>query len=1676
MATEEAIYSTIILEILSEKQNGLTAELKKQLSEKPWLFVSGRCISPREILTIKSKELRRHLEEIVELSAGEFIGESELPPEVRTKLSNLRLLKAFSDTDIINFVLSKPNPHLHAHIICDTLHLLHKNQKLDADIIHHIQEVGWLLDKLNNEIIPSSVIHFPRIEGDIEEILALHTERGYISSSQLAVNITQHNCFQTLQELNNFFIKDQQALKLIGELLKPLSDYWIGALSQEELSLEAFFKSFKNASSEVLPIWSIAEKLGQASFKKYILPSLLRNPGTHQLLQIMQHISNENSQPDIQTQELYNQYLSLAIQYEDFEDSILPNIKLISQDNKWQDPECLCWEDGDITTVGSEVILHEEQRLILSSFLTTLSSQQYSDSDIAQTDQNETNEEILRGYFYSWESLIGTEVIGAFLSLITGGDALLEALAQGYLGNRNVELVRRRLLGGKDLSLKQFTIRLARRDDSSREVRSVLGEYFSARLIRSGRINLLSIRNQVDNDVELEFFPFEARSAQTYLKNILFKATKKLVEQVYKVSSSDLETIWNDLIQSKQLDIQVARSFLLEGAPYVLRALGIHKINATINELLRGWDEKRHIRADLKHQSQPTRFIEEEIEQIIQMLSDLFESESFEGKELRQVSLIAVRNKVKEFGYYPTSIPFELFQNADDAVLELERITQDQALKHDRKQFVLDWNDREVTFVHWGRPINLCWGSNNLSEDYRKLGFDRDLEKMLTFNISDKTNGATGKFGLGFKSIHLACNDSQIISRDLAFTVLGGLLPSRLKPTTRNDLQRELKKFSDLPDGTLIRLFVDPDAKVSAREIITNFHSLANILLIFSKRIRYCKINHNQQPSASISWNPKNVLGMTEVEYSEIQLPDNPELSKWNRHKTLCFRTGEPDYASLLLVFTLKEGELTASLPATIPTFWVTAPTCKKLNLGFILNANFDVTTGRESLVEFSKHNDELAARIGIKLGEIFVELFQRVESDWQGFLEDLDLQGVERYDFWRFIWEELAVNWLRRENSRMRHIIHSVLGNGKGVSYLVAHAPCLPSGLWGEYQQLVLPKDVEYEAKGVLATSQFCFLKVAQWSKFHQKCQRNLVSYQIWANLKALLKEDFVRYQFSVKSLKLIDALQWEIGCSSPCVEPGIANQIGKLITRQFLQELEDEMECKELSHFLQQVQFLSASSAYLRSMYLLAIGKESPEEERRLAGFAPCSVLLSNSYSNSALDFFYACREQRISIPIDTLVEWVLQAQEQQHDAVYNYLLEGNRKDELAASLIDHVTGTWLEKNEWIGKRLNVARDFETLRGQSPLDLIDDLDSIDEGEDAPWDEDPTTDDEGYQKPVFTGKVIASNDEEFQQFARKLLENLDCQTSAWKGYIYHFTHVENAASILREQKLFSRNSCRQRLSSFADAAGQGLIAHTRPDVLSFARFYFRPLTPTQWHNELLGRRKGNIYALCPVPIFLRFNLSSVLRTHGRQCMVSDGNLASSSTQYGNSIEFLNQCFDFKNVFGSVGGKGAIFRASQQEFIVKQCLDLSALSLQDITVICRNAQDKEVLTNLVGSPSFYHERILTVDELTPSARFYHGENPHISLTKKDNHIIVQIEGYSNDIQGNLFVRLNQETNSAREVHSHLGNITQIYIDQSIGVSASQGLKFKVGANTQFSVHFQEQGKNWLIYTNELTNS
>ncbi len=101
-----------------------------------------------------------------------------------------------------------------------------------------------------------------------------------------------------------------------------------------------------------------------------------------------------------------------------------------------------------------------------------------------------------------------------------------------------------------------------------------------------------------------------------------------------------------------------------------------------------------------------------------------------------------------------------------------------------------------------------------------------------------------------------------------------------------------------------------------------------------------------------------------------------------------------------------------------------------------------------------------------------------------------------------------------------------------------------------------------------------------------------------------------------------------------------------------------------------------------------------------------------------------------------------------------------------------------------------------------------------------------------------------------------------------WPSFVYHFTDVHNASNILQSGWIYSRQMVEDKQIVTSENASRAVIDATRFDNKIYGRLYFRPLTPTQFHNEGFkprAIRDLDINANCPVPIFLCLSANETL-------------------------------------------------------------------------------------------------------------------------------------------------------------------------------------------------------------------
>ncbi|WP_323823360.1 DarT ssDNA thymidine ADP-ribosyltransferase family protein [Algoriphagus sp. C2-6-M1] len=316
-------------------------------------------------------------------------------------------------------------------------------------------------------------------------------------------------------------------------------------------------------------------------------------------------------------------------------------------------------------------------------------------------------------------------------------------------------------------------------------------------------------------------------------------------------------------------------------------------------------------------------------------------------------------------------------------------------------------------------------------------------------------------------------------------------------------------------------------------------------------------------------------------------------------------------------------------------------------------------------------------------------------------------------------------------------------------------------------------------------------------------------------------------------------------------------------------------------------------------------------------------------------------------------------------------------------------------------------------------------------------------------------------------------LDKIEQQYSCWKGSIYHFTHIDNAVEIIKNRKIQSRN----RATIQGDAAGN--VVHRRGDAHNYARFYFRPQTPTQFYNEFLGknttdgypgkngwvswyeRARGLGFPKCPVPIFFRFSLKEVLFKYDDKCCISNGNMQTNATKFG-SIDTMIDKFGFDDLFytpeqyATKEDYNRYRNYAQQEFLVRD--ELLFNDLADFEIVCPSDSDRALFINLLGEGQKDIYSKILVDN-----SYYNQENPRIQIQEDESILHIYT-----DFNGDGYFVLNGSNISELEVVS--GNLNSID-DKKIIFKSHITIENKL--NQDINVRFiDESNRNWFVYSNK----
>lgn len=1199
----------------------------------------------------------------------------------------------------ISLALAHSTPAHYVTLILDSLASV---KDIDEGQRKALRETKWLIDRQHAVFAPQDVIDLNDPAGDLEK-LVWEAPGTYTVPSCLDSSVQEHAFFPQLRE--GFFAHEQEGLDVLALLLSSLPPYRVGELTVRGAGdLKSLIEVLGNLPTTCdLPGWGVLARLvdayGLEDVFHCIFQAMLGPIPEDTVVQILEWIPTLGQASPAQRSAFEN-YLHLFARSNNAKNR-LHGLRLIDRGGHWRPAEELC---AKAENIAARYVLSDSQIVILANVIVFADSRDTSTLDQSSNvtvSSVDAAAAILAHYFQNWQGRVPDPLIGCFACLC-GGEPAIRRLASQFLGvNHTPEWLvafipwtvpTRRDDGAlawlHGMSLEQainyfrFTVHTV--DKEVVDVRSILGGPVQVRLDTDFRHLLVGApryhritqgeTEQYRVDIALRVIDTDAMSNER-LGDYLKASIEYLIREVYAQRQATLDHLWVELDRSDQLHIDLARELMMEHMPFYVRQLGVQR-HPRLEKALRSYDKARLQEVEFRRGANAKDYLDKRREALLQV-QQVIEKES----EVQISLLQAVREKVKDYQYRKDSIPFELFQNADDAVLELERIEAYPSRPGDQdvpplpatlRRLVIIIEEERVVLMHWGRPINWVGRGDFQGSEH---GYHRDLEKMLILSASDKGGSAsdkggtvTGKFGLGFKSVFLACDNPRIVSGRLSVDVIGGMLPTRLQDD--QELRGLLEEYGpgERRPGTAVEI---PLSGATVDEIFPRFRQMIGFLCVFGKAIRQIEIVDRRREKQKASWEAEPVNGLPQFSVGKLYLGSDQGTKTGPRAVRLDLGEGE-------LLLALGEDGF-CPFPAGVPTIWATAPTQEDQALGFALNGRFEVDAGRTRLSSNEEGNREVAKNLGIRFREVLEGLHDSLE-DGQSMSQSIAQRpDLTPYELWQSLWKTLCDRTARAESSGVKEIVRTLLRESLGK--VAEGRRIVPNGLLDEHRNLVAVEAVRNELRGALAREPV-IRALMKWEPFRKRIlPDNSISGAV-ADWLRFVTPDVSRHVVRWRSVALSDLATWFEGGTAR-VTPADAdlweqafdslNQISSL-PKEITEDREDALRT------LQGAYFCSEAGSWRPAAELLHVSGQNDDEGLRW-GFAPADRRLSLSYREPGKAFFRRCR-RAFDAPAAILKQWVLQAtDDERRRAALRYLMEGELANRILQALQEsESSGTWL------------------------------------------------------------------------------------------------------------------------------------------------------------------------------------------------------------------------------------------------------------------------------------------------------------------------------------------------------------------------------------------------------------
>jgi hypothetical protein len=894
----------------------------------------------------------------------------------------------------------------------------------------------WLPLRSGGFIAPDSVVCIPGLEADISA-LSLKCEFAYAGVHSLADEVHASVAYPRLEKL---FPQGNAALPALAQMMSA-AGFAVGACASSHTDTLLQRVSVL-ARVQCLPAWAVIERalahLDRDAVARELVGGTATQLNRSQAEAVLQEIRGLSG--DKAAFEVFLAYLAewriCTASLEELK-AALPSLHLLARNGQWARADALA---TDVFGVDESGVLEDRQVGILSGVIVRNAGTPPDASSPAPVGSPSYDPgALVRTLKKLVDPLSATSAPGAVGALLGLMGPAARSLAETWLqplafedyvnflgwvdpGWETGHERRRKFMGDltaiQALDIVKPVIRIA--EGSRVTVMSLAGEPLPLSLLPDDRAETLLVGElswQANYGVVITFRPLEDLATRDVedIKRLFQRTAEHLLIHVFNQPHANLSALWASFENADQITLSVARQLILEGLQNSLQQLPRVRRHPAIQGALGQVEKARRDRASARQLERKGSQAEDSYRSAVEELAAVVATDS----DVQSVILEGIRERIADNQYEPSSIPFELFQNADDAVTEFQQLqVADGRAPFDAAaigRFVFEQTESVARFLHWGRPVNFTGRGASARPE-----FGSDLERMLMLGATAKSDSeeVTGKFGLGFKSVLLVSDSPRVWSGDLSFKVVGGCLPERWSPSapTREAQTRHQGPHRALRT-TLVELALPQ--KGSRSELGDRFAALAGLLPVFARQIRRVVVDdevHQWSPKVIADGDCRATLGMCRL----------PIQNGFVTSRVLVFKS--PLGAMVLRLGAEGVVPFERSERNPVPAIWVTAPTRGLPAEGFVLNAPFQIDTGRANLASgrAAQRNIEQARRLAHSISGAVVAVLERSRNDWAVSAADLGCTAaVSAAGFWSTFWSAVDLSELPDDAPEDVRLLH---------------------------------------------------------------------------------------------------------------------------------------------------------------------------------------------------------------------------------------------------------------------------------------------------------------------------------------------------------------------------------------------------------------------------------------------------------------------------------------------------------------------------------------------------------------------------------------------------------------------------------------------------------------------------